>query len=107
MRILSFALVLLSLLTLGCVHKITRGSVVMKVDEDEAHVFLGKNEVEPGDKLVLYKSVCEGAGKGRRCSKVKVGEGEILEIVSEHYSLARFPRNVEFAEGYIVEKQGD
>jgi hypothetical protein len=105
MRILPFAFVLLSLIPLGCAHQMMRGSVVMKVDEDEAHVCLGENEVKPGDKVTLYKSVCEGAGKGRRCSKVKVGEGEILELVNEHYSLARFPNNVEFAEGYIVEKR--
>jgi hypothetical protein len=90
---------------MGCAHSLMRGSVVMKVDEDEAHVCLGENEVKSGDKLSLYKSQCGGVGKARRCSKVKVGEGEIVELVNEHYSLARFSNGVEFAEGYIVEKR--
>jgi hypothetical protein len=46
-------LLLLCLLPMACAHSMMRGSVVMKVDTDEAHACLGENEVKTGDKLSL------------------------------------------------------
>lgn len=100
---------------MGCAHSAhTRGSVALKHNAQEADVCLGKGEVKTGDKVSLYKSECKprtsvgrdgGGGGGQSCSKVKVGEGEIAQVLDEHYSTMRVKSGVPFDEGTIVEKQ--
>ncbi len=99
---------------MGCAHSAhTRGSVALKHNAQEADVCLGKGEVKPGDKVALFKSECEprtsggrdGGGGGQSCTKVKLGEGEIAQVLDEHYSTMRVSSGVSFDEGTIVEKQ--
>ena len=87
-------------LTSACAHSTMRGSVAMKTKPDEAHVCLGKGDVKTGDKVTIFKNECQG----RSCTKTKVGEGEVTEILNEHYSVVKAP-GVSFEEGYIVERQ--
>ncbi len=99
-----------SLLALtGCAHGTMRGSVAMKVSDDEAHVCLGDDEVKTGDKVTFFKNVCTGAGTGKRdlireCRKEKLGEGEIVRVLNHHYSVAKVNPGVAFEEGTIVER---
>lgn len=96
---------------LGCSHAAMRGSVAMKISDQEAHVCLGEKEVAAGDKVDLFKNICEpkrgGAYGGAIsvCKKVKIGSGEVVKILNEHYSLVRVAQGVQFEEGTIVEKQ--
>jgi hypothetical protein len=83
----------------------------MKVNDQEAHVCLGENDVKAGDKVTLYKNQCVGKGSGRYdvgaggCTKVRLGEGTILRTLNEHYSIMKVDPQVAFEEGTIVEKQ--
>lgn len=88
----------------GCAasHKGMRGSVAMKVNEQEAHVCLGSNEVKVGDKLVVYNNDCKSQN---RCLKVKVGEAKVTQVLDEHYSIVQFDPGVAFEEGTVLEKQ--
>lgn len=94
----------------GCAtHSVMRGTVAMKVSENEAHVCMNKDEVKQGDHLVLYKNVCETKDSGRDrttsvCKKVESGHGEISQILNEHYSAVKFPEGTKFSEGDVVEK---
>lgn len=85
-----------------------RGSVAMKTSDTEAHVCLGKGEVEPGDRVSLYRNDCPNlAGKKvgeNACRKVKIGEGTVKEVLNDHYSVITLPPGIEFKEGTIVEK---
>jgi hypothetical protein len=44
-------------------------------------------------------------GANDRCRKVKSGEGSVLEVLNEHYSVVKFDSGVAFAEGTVIEKQ--
>ena len=82
----------------------------MKVGEAEGHVCMGVGEVEPGDRVALYRNECSRpvkAGKypsSASCEKVKIGEGRVTETINEHYSVIRADPGVMFDEGTIVEK---
>lgn len=95
----------------GCAHGTMRGSVAMKASDDEAHVCLGENEVKAGDKITFFKNVCSGARAGAKagpnggeCTKVKLGYGEIVRTLNQHYSVAKVDPGIDFQEGTIVEK---
>jgi hypothetical protein len=94
----------------GCAHNAMRGSVAMKTSEDEAHVCLGDNEVKAGDKVSLFKNVCTGKGGkategGGVCEKKYLGDGEITQLLNQHYSVMKVAKGVTFDEGTIVERQ--
>lgn len=108
-------LILISCLTVlgGCAHSTMRGSVAMKVSDDEAHVCMGEGEVKAGDQVLLYKNVCTPKGSIRSgdgpsaggCSKKLVGEGEIERVLNSHYSVMKTKAGSTFDEGTIVEKK--
>jgi hypothetical protein len=84
--------------------KVTRGGVVvMRIDDHEAHVGLGSNDVTRGDQLTLFRHVCTGA-KIKTCHKQAVGSGTVTEVLNESYSIARFSTVNSLREGDIVEK---
>ncbi len=102
----------LSLNVAGCAHSgHARGSIAIKHNEHEADVCLGNQEVKPGDRVTLFRNDCKPNKGGRgengtfRCTKVKLGEGEVLHVLDEHYSTIRINEGVSFSEGVIVEKQ--
>ena len=100
---------LATLALVGCSHSMMRGSVAMKTGENEAHVCLGSSEAKVGQRVTAYRNDCptkgspkSGDGSGR-CQKVRLGEGSVMELLNEHYSLVRFDSGVSFNEGNFVE----
>lgn len=87
---------------------VKRGSVAMKISDNQAHVGMGGKEVKVGDHLVLYRNECTGgAGKDsadRECRKVEAGHGEVSKILSNDYSAVTFPDGTKFTEGDTLEK---
>ena len=104
----TFGLVILSIFVAACSPALHRGFVAMKIDEEIAHVCVDKNEVRPGDQVILYRNVCNSlTPKDPRrlsCEKQKIGIGVITEILNEHYSVAKFPSGTGFREGDMVER---
>ena len=104
------ASILLTALTLtaGCAgnHSAMRGSVVMKMSDEQAHVCLGEGEVAIGDHVRLYNNLCapDGGTKRVKCEKVYVAQGTVTEVLNSHYSVVSFPSGTQFAEGETVEK---
>ena len=112
-KTLLFALLAAGLLA-GCAPAVHRGSVAMKLSENEAHICLGKGDVKEGDKITLFRNVCSKntqvgtkgsqiAG-GPRCELRRIGEGQIATLLNNHYSVASFGAGIQFEEGDIVEK---
>ena len=104
-----FGFGLLILLT-GCAHSTMRGTMAMKVNNEEGHVCMGDGEVKAGDHVALFKNVCtspkaaaQGGGTGG-CQKEKLGEGTVIRTLNEHYSVVKVNPGVPFEEGAIVEK---
>lgn len=100
-------IIILSIFISACGPAVHRGLVVMKIDEEIAHVCVDKNEVQPGDKVVLFRNICsELAPKDPRrtsCEKKKLGTGTITELLNKHYAVAKFPSGTGFREGDVVE----
>ena len=110
-------LTLTTLLTLGACatrgpHEGThRGSVVMKMQNGEAHVCLGNSQVKTGDAVTLVRHECKAQKLGSRsgasefnCSPVVLGTGVVSKVYDEHYSVVKFPTELNFKEGDLVEK---
>jgi hypothetical protein len=107
-------LLALTFLLAGCAaHTNMRGSVVMKISEQEAHVCLGNGEVHEGSELQLYRNACKDRGghgshtteapSGETCKRERVATGRITRVLNEHYSVAQFPAGTPFQEGDTVE----
>ncbi len=83
----------------------THGTVAMKTTDSVAHVSI--HDVKAGDSVVLYRNVCTGGGGGpgesKKCTREKISDGKITNVLSEHYSEVEFPVGVKFAEGDFVE----
>ncbi|MFO0890933.1 MAG: hypothetical protein U0790_17540 [Isosphaeraceae bacterium] len=100
----------------GCTPAAHRGSVAMKINEQEAHVCMGTGEVKAGDRVALFKNECSrpplqaksNPGVGRPveagCRQVKLGEGRVVRTLNEHYSVVEVDPGVTFEEGATVEK---
>jgi hypothetical protein len=111
LRVALFAL--LTLVGAGCAtHSAMRGSVVMRVNNSDAHVCLGEGEVAVGDTVNLIHHDCAtknnekpwvGAA-GDRCRRQVVGTGQVVEVLNSHYSIVRFKGGVAFVEGDTIEK---
>jgi hypothetical protein len=83
-----------------------RHTVVMKVSDREAHICMGENEVQVGDRVKLYRVRCLGkAGDVRGCPREEIGEGVVVKRLNAHYSVVRVPPGVPFEEGTRVEKR--
>lgn len=92
-----------------------RGSVAMKTGPREAHVCLGNREVKVGDKVRAFRNVCPaarltqfdegGAGGQLLCRKEPLGDGTVIQLLNEHYSVVRFEPDVVFDDGTFVEKK--
>ncbi|MGE0175104.1 MAG: hypothetical protein AB7T49_20080 [Oligoflexales bacterium] len=89
-----------------------KGGVVMQVDEQQAHVKLGNNEVKPGDKVEILNKECEdtaaggarGKGNATRCRYIKTGEGVVTETLDEEYSVVKVPKGTKLRQGTLVKK---
>ncbi len=107
-----FGLTVIFSTLIGCAHSSMRGTVAMKVSDNEAHVCLGDNEVKAGDKVALFRNDCKETGGGGGdggsgigiCEKVKIGEGKVIRTLNSHYSLIETAPGVKFSEGTVVEK---
>jgi hypothetical protein len=93
----------------GCAHSLMRGTVAMKINDQEGHVCMGKDEVKAGDRVGFFVNHCTGSGGGRdgggrSCELVKIGEGKVVEPLNDHYSVVRANPGVKLDEGTIVEK---
>ncbi len=104
--------VVVSLLT-SCAAAVHRGSIAMKINNNEAHVCLGKGEVVVGDKIKIFRNVCStkgytgtkpGLSSRSFCVKKLIGSATITEVLNNHYSIAKIENSVEYREGDIVEK---
>ena len=96
------------ILFVGCSHGPMRGEVAMKVNDREAHIGLGDKEVHPGDRVLLFKNVCNIRSGGKSgfsgCEKVRVGEGQVIQTLNENYSVIQVTPGTPTDEGIIVEK---
>lgn len=88
-------------LAVGCATATRHGVVVMKIDETEAHIGLGRNDVKPGDQLTLSRYVCSGQ-KNPVCHRVTVGSGGVVRLLNEMYSVAEFRAEAGVKEGDFV-----
>ena len=89
-----------------------RGAVAMKIDDETAHVCVGKTEMKTGDRVELYRSECSpsirigkpGTTKLGACKLNRIADGEITSTLNEHYAVMKLSRPSVYREGDIVER---
>ncbi|MBL7716564.1 MAG: hypothetical protein JNL01_13960 [Bdellovibrionales bacterium] len=94
----------------GCAHGgPALGTLALKHSDTEADVYLHTEDLKKGDKLAFFQNECRSreSARGTRnvCNKVKVGSGEVVQVLNEHYSTVRLPASVQLGEGTLVEKE--
>jgi hypothetical protein len=95
----------------SCAHKMMRGTVAMKTDNKTAHVCLGNNDVEIGDKLDFYTNSCKGSAGAkdnadtRECKLKVLGTGTVTKLLNSHYSEVTTEDEFAFNEGTLVQKK--
>ena len=108
MRTLSWTMFSVAFVLVGCAHSAMRGTVAMKIDDQIGHICMGDNEVKAGDKVALFVNRCRSRGNRDQdvdiCEKVKIGGGEIVRTLNQHYSVLKAAPGVLLEEGVIVEK---
>ncbi len=95
----------------GCASHVGRGVIAMPINDREAHVCVGKNEVEIGEKVSVIKNRCgpltpglrNRAGRQTPCSREKIGTGVITEKLNEHYAVVNFDKPIRTQKGDEVE----
>lgn len=98
------ALMLVSAFSLISCATTRRGSIVMKLNDSQAHVGMGQGEVDMGDHVQLYRNICSGGRGDRSCRKEAAGHGEITSVLNADYSVVQFPVGTTFQEGDTIEK---
>lgn len=78
--------------------------MTMFLDDGETHISLGSPYVIAGDKVAIHRQVCEQAARNQRCADRIVAEGSVTKVLSDKYSVARFPSGVDVREGDEVRK---
>jgi hypothetical protein len=89
--------------SIACSEATRAGVVVMRIDDHEAHIGLGSDDVTKGDHVTLFRHVCTGS-KIKKCHKQAIGSGTVTAVLNESYSIARFSTVNPLREGDIVEK---
>lgn len=111
MKMLTLPAIAVALLMPGCATLMS-GAVTKKLNDQEARVAMGSDEVKPGERVALYEEHCNYRGGGRRfdggrrtdCTKERVGEGIVTNNIDKNYSVVRVEPGAKFGFGTRVEK---
>lgn len=87
------------------------GVVRMKIDERIAHIEFESDRVKVGDTIALIETRCPSGILARKkirpglpkCKRQVLALGKITERLNDRYSVAEFPRGVNFDEGDAVD----
>lgn len=100
MKTICLALLLVSLA--ACGHFEMSGTVVHKQNDLNATLCMNPGQVLVGQKVTVYRHDCFIPPTAATCRKVEVSEGEVVQLLNDHYSTARFS-NADFKVGDTVE----
>jgi hypothetical protein len=105
MNAISAAVLVATVFLSGCAHQFMRGTVAMKVNDQEAHVCLGNKSVKAGERVRFFVNQCSGGGRlsGGECNLISIGEGKVVRTLNDHYSVVRADPGVKLDEGTIVQ----
>ena len=84
----------------GCTDRAKEGKVAIKINDHEAQVYIENGDLIKGEKLILFKQSCHPK---LGCSKHKIGEGEITQVINRNYALIQVSQGTPFDEETVVE----
>lgn len=108
MKKIILSLVAMCMISLfGCAHSPPRCTVATSHSPTEFDICMGSKEFKQGDRLIFYKSHCSPPSRGtpKKCKKVKIGEGLVLNILDEHLSTVKLDSEFEINQGTTIERQ--
>ncbi len=84
--------------------------VAMKIDDKVAHVSFAPNTLKTGDRIKIVREQCTVPLTTRRsrnkpeCKETMIGKGYLVEVLNDHYGVAKLDVAVQFKEGDKVLK---
>lgn len=87
--------------------------VAMKIDDSVAHVSFAPGTLSNGDKIKILREQCTlppTTLRTRRtveCKDTLIGRGTLVEVLNDHYGVAKFAVPVQFKEGDKVLKDNE
>ena len=89
----------------SCTISNHKGSVVMKINNTEAHIYMENNQVELGSRIALVRKICkkEWFRVPETCIDKRMTEGTVTKLLNDHYSVVKFDNDVNIVEGDYIE----
>ena len=89
----------------SCLTSLRKGTILMKINNTEAHVYMEKDQVELGSRIVLVRESCkkEWFRAPKTCIDKRITEGTVTKLLNDHYSIVNFDNDVNIVEGDRVE----
>ncbi len=81
-----------------------QGNVTLKIDSSNAQITTRNLSIKEGDKVGLYKQVCQGP-KIQICRNEKVGTGVVSRVITQDTSEIKVEGNAQIKEGLLVKKE--
>ena len=100
---------LLSVALVGC-STTRKPEVAMKIDDNVAHVSFAPDTLKTGDKIKIVREQCAVPPTTLRsrnkpgCKETMLGKGYLVEVLNDHYGVAKLDAPVQFKEGDKVLK---
>lgn len=82
----------------------TRGTVLMKLNNDTVHISNGQNDTAVGQSVSFLRSDC-GNSRALQCPLKTIGHGTISKKLSKKYSEVALGSGSQVKEGDLVEAQ--
>lgn len=89
---------------LAAIPKVLQGKVTLKIDSSNAQIVTKNISVKEGDRVGLYKQVCQGP-KIQLCHSEKVGTGIVSRVITQDASEIKVEGNAQVNEGLLVRKE--
>ena len=71
-----------------------------------AGIHLEEGKFAVGDRIRIVRQYCIPDRLPEHCGPIEIGEGQIMRLYPQNAAIVRFPQEVEYAYGDVVQKTG-
>ena len=73
-----------------------KAKVVNVIDEQSAYISRIRGPIAVGDKITIYRIICNAGKDIGNCDEKKLGNGNVIKILDEDYAEVKFQEGAEF-----------
>lgn len=71
-----------------------------------AGIHLEEGKFAVGDRIRVVRQYCLPDRLPEHCGPIEIGEGQIIGLYPQHAAMVRFPQEVDYAYGDVIERTG-